>query len=421
MRVAIVGAGYSGTIAAAELARLGAEAVLVDLPGRFAKGAAYSTGEAAHLLNVRARGMSAFEDDPDHFLRWAEAERLGGADTFVPRRDYARYLAEILAEARASGRVALAEGRAASLDPEGLRLESGELLPCGAAILAGGNFPSRLPWAEAVHDPWSAAGADAVRALAEGAEDVLLVGTGLTMVDMCLTLAEAGFGGRMLATSRRGLVPRAHVPLREEPLHASAPAGLLEAMRSVRRAARVEGWRPAVDALRPVSRQMWRGWSEAERRRFLRHARPWWDVHRHRIAPPVAARIEALRREGRLEVEAGRILSFAGGEVRIARRGGGTLLRRVAGAINCTGPEGSIARVEDPLIRSLIAGGRARQDRLGLGLDVDEDSRVIGRDGKASERLFALGPLTRGGFWEIVAVPDIRGQARAVARLAAGA
>jgi uncharacterized NAD(P)/FAD-binding protein YdhS len=186
--------------------------------------------------------------------------------------------------------------------------------------------------------------------------------------------------------------------------------------------ARQGGWRPAVDSLRPVTAAIWETLGERERQRFLRHLRPWWDVHRHRIAPAVAARIAALREEGRLEIVAGRVTEVAAGEtleVAIGRRGGGTVRCRIAGVVNCTGPEGQIARARDPLIGALLGSGAAREDSLGLGLDVDAQSRVIGADGRASERLSALGPLTRGAFWEIVAVPDIRGQAQAVARRAA--
>ena len=161
---------------------------------------------------------------------------------------------------------------------------------------------------------------------------------------------------------------------------------------------------------------MWQGLSEAEQRRFLRHLRPWWDVHRHRIAPRVAARIEALRGSGRLEVvgRADRPGSTAG-RVTIARRGGGELRRSFAAVINCTGPEGISARIEDPLIRGLLASGRARPDRLGLGFDVDREFAGASGSGP-SPALYALGPLTKGAFWEIVAVPDIRGQAAGVAQ-----
>jgi uncharacterized NAD(P)/FAD-binding protein YdhS len=420
MKIAIVGAGYSGTMAAVEAARAmpGAEVTLVEKRGRFAAGAAYSTQSASHLLNVRARGMSAFADDPDHFVRWAEAEGLGGPDTFVPRRAYRRYLEGVLAGAA----VTRVTGEAAAAADGALALADGRRLAFDALILAGGNYGGRLPArldVPAVDDPWSAEGLAAIAGLARQEKDLLLVGTGLTMVDVALSLVDAGFEGRMVAVSRRGLLPRAHEEPASPPFAMASPARLGALVRSVRGA---EGpWRAAVDSLRPHTQALWRGLSLAEKKRFLRHLRPWWDVHRHRIAPPVARRIAALVEAGRLAVLAGRIRGGTGGAVTVAVRGGGERGFEVAAAVNCTGPEGAIARVEDPLVRQLLASGLARPDALGIGFDVDAENRLVGADGEPSRGLYAVGPLTRGALWEIVAVPDIRGQVRDLARtLAAG-
>ncbi len=412
MRVAIVGAGYSGTIAAVETARAapGAEIVLIEKSGHFARGAAYGTTSPGHLLNVRARNMSALAGEPDHFADWAAAEGHG-PDSYVPRRDYRRYLAGLLDGTPGVSRVT---DEAVALEDEGVRLASGERVDCEAAVIAGGNYPSRLPAAfgpGAIHDPWSPQGAAAVARAARSGGDLLLVGTGLTMVDMAVSLEEAGFSGRILAASRRGLVPCAHVSPAAAPLEWQPPPRLAELVRSVRSR---QPWRASVDGLRPHSVALWQGMSESEQRRFLRHLRPWWDVHRHRIAPRVAARIEAMRASGRLEIAAARIVRVEGDTLTLARRGGGEIRGRFAAVINCTGPEGDIARIPDPLIRNLLESKRARRDRLGLGLDVGPDSRVAGSG--ASPALYALGPLTRGVFWEIVAVPDIRGQAAGVAK-----
>jgi len=422
--VAVVGAGYSGTIAAVELVRRGLQAVLIERSGRFAAGAAYGTRSPSHLLNVRAASMSAFDGAPGHFKEWLEAQGLGGASSFAARRDYHQYLEGIYEEAMQTGRLHPVQGEAATLGPGALRLAGGQDIGCDAVVLAGGNYPSRLPemlrGPSALEDPWGAGGAEKLAALAKGSGDVLLLGTGLTMVDVALSLSEAGFSGRMVATSRRGLVPHPHEEPATPPLATPDPAPLAQLLSEVRARAGGGSWRAAVDSLRPVSQIIWRGLSDQEKRRFLRHLRPWWDVHRHRIAPAVATRIAALREQGRLEVIAGRISSVAKGTIEIARRNGGTARVVAAGIINCTGPEAMAAHIDDPLIRNLIASGTARPDPLGIGLDVDEASRVRGSDGFPSERLYALGPLTRGAFWEIVAVPDIRGQARRVAdRIAA--
>jgi uncharacterized NAD(P)/FAD-binding protein YdhS len=196
---------------------------------------------------------------------------------------------------------------------------------------------------------------------------------------------------------------------------------VLALWRWLRRQGAAVGWRAAVDSLRSYSHVLWQALDEGEQRRFLRHARPWWDVHRHRIAPEVAGRLERLAGEGRLEIVAGRVKAMRqeGGtlQVAIARRGQALpptpsreREQRFALAVNCTGPLGSIAESADGVLKSLFCAGLAAADALGMGLEVDASSRVAG-----APRAWALGPLTKGRFWEIVAVPDIRGQVAIVA------
>ena len=187
---------------------------------------------------------------------------------------------------------------------------------------------------------------------------------------------------------------------------------MLPLWRWLRRRATAVGFRAAVDALRPHSHAIWQSLPPPEQRRFLRHARPWWDVHRHRIAPPVAERLKQMIAQGRLEIVAGRLRSLeeVSGSMRatIARRGGATVERTVGFAFNCTGPLGDIRRTADPLLKELLHEGSVTPDAIGMSLQVDERSR-------AGERVWALGPLTKGRYWEIIAVPDISGQAAAVA------
>jgi uncharacterized NAD(P)/FAD-binding protein YdhS len=179
-----------------------------------------------------------------------------------------------------------------------------------------------------------------------------------------------------------------------------------------RRSAEV-GWRAAIDSLRPHGHAVWQRLSADEQQRFLRHARPWWDVHRHRIAPRVGETVVRAIAERRLEVAGGRITGARdardGVEVDFRRRGAASQqTRQFAYVFNCTGPLHSMARTRDPLLRSLLDGGQTKPDHLGIGLAVDEDNR-------AGRRLWAMGPLTKGRYWEIIAVPDIRDQAAAVA------
>ncbi|RYG32779.1 MAG: FAD-dependent oxidoreductase, partial [Burkholderiales bacterium] len=181
------------------------------------------------------------------------------------------------------------------------------------------------------------------------------------------------------------------------------------------------GWRNAVDELRSFTQAMWGNASEAERGRFLRHLRPWWDVHRHRLAPEVHARLMAVIERGQLEVIAGKTMGFDerpdGIAVQFRRRGAKASETLIAQRIvNCTGPLGDLARTEEPLLQKLAARGHIRPDAAHLGIDVDNQGQTIAADGSPNGNLYALGPMTRGAFWEIVAVPDIRNQTWSVAR-----
>jgi uncharacterized NAD(P)/FAD-binding protein YdhS len=421
-KVAIVGGGASGALAALHLARAGTGPVrLIERERAPGRGVAYSTDRPEHLLNVPARRMSAFADDPDHFVRWFEA--FGGdAEAFAPRRIYGDYLAGLLA---AEAGVELVRGEAVDVDEGGVTLADGRRIEADTVVLAPGNLAPATPIDTAclgerwVADPWAG---DFASGLGDD-DDVLLVGTGLTAVDAVLTLEALGFRGRILALSRRGLAPRAHGE--REPMVApqeDLPATCVGLLRRVRLRSREIGWRGAVHELRNVTQAIWRNASETERRRFLRHLRPWWDVHRHKIAPPVAERIAAVEAEGRLEFAAGRITGIDGGIVRWRPRGTDEVREfKAARVLNCTGPECDLARAGEPLLDALLAKGAIRADKLRTGLDVDDDCRVIGADGTASDTLFAIGPITRSAFWESVAVPDIRVQAAQLAeRLRSG-
>ena len=422
--VAIVGGGASGTILAAQLARRGIDCAVIDGSGRAGKGVAYSTTEPAHLLNVRAEGMSAWAGEPDHFARRFEAEG-GDRRGFAQRRLFGRYLGEQLEEAVASGSATLVHASAIGADriDGGWRVsfDDGSTIEADALALAIGNQePGALRAFDGagerfIANPWGLEARAAVEELARSGGDALLVGTGLTMVDLVLSLDAAGYQRRILGLSRRGQIPRSHADYQPAPAEAGeVPEGRVGAIwRWLRRRSAEVGWRAAIDSLRPHSHRLWQSLDGDEQRRFLRHARPWWDVHRHRIAPEVGATIARLVGEGRLQVMAGRVVAARETgdalEVELRARGRDSAERRTfAYAFNCTGPLHNIERTRDPLLRSLLGNREARPDHLGMGLEVDENSR-------AGERLWALGPLTKGRYWEIIAVPDIREQAALVA------
>ena len=318
--VAVVGGGFSGLMTALRVleAPFGPRVRLIERRPWFARGAAYSTPDGDHLLNVRASNMSADPERPSEFLEWlAKDGEPQAASAFVSRGRYGAYLQAKLrraAETAQAGRLILDADNVSGLSRAGegwtLRMDIGRRLHADAVVLAVGNLaPHRLPAMEDaaalsssyVDDPWS----DQLARVSE-AGVALLLGTGLTMIDVALRLERERPRLRLLAVSRRGLLPRRH--LAEGPAPAAwtrppqgSPAELLS---ELRRRAKDEDWRAVLDGLRPQVQQVWSGWTLAERGRSLRHARPWWDVHRHRLSPAVASRLDHLTASGRLSAVA---------------------------------------------------------------------------------------------------------------------
>ena len=416
--------------------------VLVERDGREIGGVAYGTPSTSHTLNVPAGRMSAFEDDADDFLRFvraADPALTGGS--FVPRRLYGEYLAQTLAAARAASSVPLirvageATGLAERPEDVTLELRDGRRLDAAQVVLAVGNYPPSDPPAaddglyrsiRYARDPWAP---DALEAPRD--EPVLLVGTGLTMCDVALALRDADQAAPIVAVSRRGLLPQPHRVSPKPPPHLDPPAGMgawpptaLGLLRGLRAEVdRVAGegvdWREVVTSIRHDTPALWRRLGEDERRRFLRHLRPYWETHRHRSSPETAFAVEAMAESGALRLVAGRVLAYAetdgGVTVRYATRTGEDELR-VGKVINCTGPNTDLAEVRDPLVRGLRDAGLIRPDALGLGLDTDEDGRLLDAAGRPSERLSLAGPLRKGLLWEHTAVPELRVEAERLAR-----
>ena len=427
--VLVIGGGASGVLLTLQLLRASPDlkVMLIERGETLGRGLAYATGDDQHLLNVPPLALSAFPDDPEHFWRWLhETHRIrAGADpfVFVARHYFGEYLAAVLADAASAagpGRLAIVHGDVAALQQTARGIEAqlanGTSVPGHLAVLATGHDDD-CPADEAV------LGIDPQDPL-----PVMILGTGLSMVDRWLSLRHAGYRGTIVALSRRGLLPQRHTgvaPLRLDAADIPFGTGLPYFARWLRQTARqalIEcgDWRAATDALRPFSQRLWQSWSLATRRRFLTHGRAWWDVHRHRLAPAVHARMAEEVRAGGLTTVAAKPVALRPGvgrqRVTYRRRGAvATEEMEVAAVLDCRGIARDWEARPETLAGRLIANGCARTDPLRLGLDVSPGCEVLDSHGTASARLYAVGPLTRGTFFEIEAIPDIRNQCVAVA------
>ena len=441
--IIIVGGGFSGAVLAAHLAHHSDDSfsvLVIDRAPACARGVAYGTQCGGHLLNVPAGNMSAVADAPDHFLSWAMAnyDSRVGAGHFLPRRLYGKYLESVLAQAAIDhpGKIVWKTDEVESViteeDAVSVQCKSGAYT-AEKLVLALGNFPpsaAGLPDTlrtnpRFVANPWAIDALDGV----ENESSILLMGSGLTGVDVCVGLRARGFKGTIHLLSRRGLLPQKH-----KAGHAwlafwneSAPRttrGLLRLIRRQIELAQHQGndWRAVIDSLRRQTPAIWHSLPRAEKRRFLRHLRPYWEVHRHRVAPEIADSLEQQIATGGIATHAGRVTDCyeQGDKLEVVfrdRKTGNLAPLTVDRIFNCTGPEADCRKLDSPLLKSLLSQGLARTDALNLGLDVTEDGALIERNGTASDLVYTVGPARKGRLWETTAVPEIRQQIAALSQL----
>ena len=398
-RVVVVGGGASGVLTAAAASRHPSidEIVLVARGERVGPGLAYGTAAPHHRLNSPAARMSAWQDDPGDFARWSGDSEAG----FSLRRRYGDYLESVaVGLPRVTVEHAEAVGATAVRDGVRVALGDGRDVAADAVVLALGNpppFGRRAPARSAVADPWVPGALDGVHGR------VLLLGTGLTMVDVATSLTRADPGIRLTATSRNLLLPRVHldVPKPPGPGIPGSPRALGEVLRGFhsRLRAAEAPWQTEVDGVRPQINALWDALDHADRLRFVRHVSRHWEVHRHRMSPVVAAELQGLLDDGRLVV--------------------GTPSGDYDAVVDCTGPRPFAEPGWNPLVDALLASGAARTDALGIGLDIDAHGRLRDASGTAAPNLFVVGPARRGSQWESTAIPEIRQAATEVAALVA--
>ncbi|MFD3726615.1 FAD/NAD(P)-binding protein [Streptomyces sp. NPDC058671] len=445
--MAVVGAGAAGALVAVQLCeaagrrRIQLELVLVDPAPEAGRGTAYATEVPEHRLNVPVGGMSCYPDDPGHFRRWLcrHGESTVTTADFVSRYRYGSYLADTLGRAaiRAHGTVSVRRLRTrvtGCADATGerleLRLADGGTITADSVVLATGPAAGRAGWAPPellasdrfVPHPWRPGALDAVGE----SDDVLLVGTGLTAVDLALTLDRPG--RTVHAVSRSGLLPQPHAvaplpPVPPPPGLAALPFHRLrrELMRHFAATRRAHGdWRPALDGLRPEIVRLWQGLTDDERAEFLgRDATP-WNVHRHRMAPSTAEAVARARATRRLQVHVGRVAAAgpcSDGGLVVSLADGREL--RVGWVVDCTGPGLRADAGGDPLWSGLLSDGLAVPGPLGIGVST-EGGRLLDAQGRLTRPLFTLGSPRRGELWETTAIPEIRTQAEEVAQAVLG-
>jgi uncharacterized NAD(P)/FAD-binding protein YdhS len=432
-RFVIAGGGASGLLLSHALVTAGADVTVVEPRETIGMGVAYSTTCPLHLLNVPAAKMSAVADRPDDFVAWLGANgHQPDPAAFLPRAVFARYLQSIAEATKTRGgsrwRHVRARAVDAVVDGDHVRVEcsDGSTVDGSALVVAVGNAnPS--PWpnvADAVRSSprfFDSAWSDAATQVDEPGETVVLLGTGLTAVDAVLGLRYHGHTGPIVMVSRRGLLPHEHRLFDAPPKDSPDATTIGEVIDTVRRAhGRSDAdWRLTIDALREETNARWEALSLDEQRRFVRHVLPYWNVHRHRMAPEAAKTIAKLLATGTLQMIAGRTGTLEttenGIRVPVTLRGGSEVQTIEAGrVINCSGPEHDIQKRNNPLLRRLCERGMLAPHPLHIGSRIAPDGALLDANGVPSARLFAIGPVRYGTLIETTAIPEIREQTRAL-------
>jgi len=444
-RIAVIGGGAAGASVVGEFLRHATELDLAWLVGRHAapgRGIAYATNDGQHLLNVRAANMGLFADDPGGLYRFIEARALPAKPgDFVPRAwfgDYVESTLQQLIVTRSPGvRVETRAVEAVAVERhEGgyrVRDDEGHVLQVDGIVLALGALPP-VPIAQVeadaiesgryMPDPWRAP------PIEHAPQRVVVLGSGLTAVDVILSVAARWPDAQIVALSRHGCLPAVH-RAQASAAYAHQPA-LADALRddpSIRKWVRLvrdavrddcDDWRGVIDALRPVSVELWRTLDRTQRKRFLRHARWAWEAVRHRMPPQTAEAIELLRDEGRLSIVAGRIKQIGNRSplaLTFRRRDDGSTQTISADlAIQATGLQTAVKRTPHRLLRQMLQAGLVAVDAQGLGIEADVHGRATSAGGNASACLRVIGTLLRGVLWECSALPEIRMLAARIAR-----
>lgn len=439
--ITIIGGGFSGAMVATNLLRQATEPLKINLIERhkIGEGIAYGSDSDWHLLNVPVGKMSAFAEEPEHFCHWLKNQGHGvDTQTFVSRKLYGQYIKSLL-ESKAAGEVSWQsiQDEAVAIDGEGEKkkvyLASGKVVGTDQVVLALGHLPPAHPQVRDasfyqsyryVNQVWDSHSLKQI----EPQSSVLILGSGLTAVDVVMSLYQQGHRGKIHLLSRRGLLPQSHQQSPSYPPFLKGdtiPQSLGLLVRLVRQeisTAEAKGypWQAVMDSFRHENQDIWQKLTLGERRRFLRHLRPYWDIHRHRICPKIATIIDSLTTSGQLIRHKGRVQAYIeeNDHVNIIfREPVGQNLETISAhtVINCTGNQEHYGKSLDLLRTNLLESGLVRLDPLALGLEINSQGQLIRADGQVNSWLYTLGPVCKGSLWETTAVAEIRQQARRLA------
>jgi uncharacterized NAD(P)/FAD-binding protein YdhS len=434
-KISIIGGGLSGITAALHLIKQRKNSLEITLfekkSEKLCRGVAYSSQLPYQLLNVPVKSMSLFSDEPNHFLEWLNSKNISAtADDFVSRKTYGDYVEEVFNSTLKqlnNHAITIVSEEVSEINFNELTTTSGKHFSFDKVIICSGNFPpydvagvtqNVLNNSSYIRNPWSGEYIEKV-----GVNDtVFIAGTGLTMVDQVMSLEEnSNYKGKIITLSRRGFLPLPHDKAPKYQLSYLpnfSELSMYDAyywFKNEIKKAEQQGanFRSVFDAIRPHIPDIWMSLSSKDKAIFLRHIRPFWEVHRHRIPKPSYDYLQSLIKSGRLVLMAGRIryIEVENNDFIIHHTPKGKVLTEKINAqwiVNCIGPQSDHKKINSPLYQNLLKTGKAVTDDLGLGIKISKKLNLISADGTIHQNIFVIGPPTKGTFWESTALNEIR-------------
>ncbi len=443
--IAIIGGGFSGTLTAIRLLQKSKDIAVKIINDKLplAKGVAYQTTDLQHLLNVPAGKMSAFKNEPNHFINWLKTKKEYAhyfnkkiETEFLPRMIYGEYLLFVISPYLENSQLEIIHSKAIEIKRNenafSVRIKNSPTIEADKVVLAFGNFqpappkiadPSFFNSSNYFNNPWE----DSYLKNLDSSKNILLIGTGLTMVDCVLSLKKIGFKGHIYITSPRGYMPASHEETVAYPdfyneIENSDLAGILKTIRKHLKNAEAKhiSWQSVIDTLRPYAQKIWIRFSQKEKLQFISHLRHIWGVARHRLPKETYKEVMVLKEKAQLEIIPGRITSITENLNSInvsiqSRKNKSTINLEVASVLNCTGPLINYLEIKDELIVDLISSNLIASNPLKMGIKATTDGKVLTEDNNISPGMFAIGSLLRGVLWETTAVPELSLQAESIA------
>jgi len=448
--IAIIGGGASGTLTALHLLRK------LNVPARIClfekrqkalyRGNAYSSPLLYEPLNVPAGRMSVFNHLPDDFYYWLKNKRQAAADieitkdSFVSRRWYGDYITERISNAAEQAshinfQIVTDEVTDVNFDTTQdayAVLSGGNIQLFNYLVFATGNEPPAEVFkpeetaglnGHYIRNPWIT---DPFKGII-GSEDLLIIGTGLTMVDHVVSLHKRGHTGKIFCFSRNGYLPLPHTDAHQNFVFEfnSQPKQLHDVFSEVRKNVAVAGrkniqWQNTLDAMRGKTSRIWKLMSLDARQMFLKRLRSFWEIHRHRMPPLSAETLSALVEAGQLQLLSGRSAGVESTNGKVvfrylpkgSKEAHSITVHRV---INCTGPSGDYLKSDNSLLKNMLNKGWMKQDDLKIGIVTGVRGEIIQNNGVVLQNAFSIGPLRKATEWESTAIREIRMQAEETA------